>query len=96
MHELRRFEEALASYDRALELRPDYVEALWPQEQFTGGAYNGYLPPAGWSTYGSAIREPVGRISWAGTETATEWYGYFEGAATAGERAAEEVVKMWL
>jgi len=74
----------------------DYVEALWPQEQFTGGAYNGYLPPAGWSTYGSAIREPVGRISWAGTETATEWYGYFEGAATAGERAAEEVVKMWL
>jgi monoamine oxidase len=74
----------------------DYVEALWPQDQLTGGAYNAYLPPAGWSTFGSAIREPVGRISWAGTETATEWYGYLEGAATAGERAAEEVVKSWL
>lgn len=74
----------------------DYVEALWPEDQFTGGAYNAYLPPAGWSTYGSAIRQPVGRISWAGTETATQWFGYFEGAATAGERAAEEVVKAWL
>jgi monoamine oxidase len=74
----------------------DYVEALWPEDQFTGGAYNAYMPPAGWSTYGSAIRQPVGRISWAGTETATQWFGYFEGAATAGERAAEEVVKAWL
>lgn len=74
----------------------DYVEALWPQDQLTGGAYNAYLPPGGWSCFGSAIREPHGRIAWAGTETAIEWYGYFEGAATAGERAAEEVVKMWL
>jgi monoamine oxidase len=74
----------------------DYVEALWPQEQYTGGAYNGYLPPGGWTSFGSALREPFGRISWAGTETATQWYGYFDGAATAGERAAEEVLKNWL
>jgi monoamine oxidase len=74
----------------------DYIEALWAQDQLTGGAYNGYLPPGGWSTFGSAIREPFGRISWAGTETATKWYGYLEGAATAGERAADEVLKNWL
>jgi monoamine oxidase len=74
----------------------DYVEALWPQDQLTGGAYNAYLPPGGWSSFGSTIREPYGRISWAGTETATEWYGYFEGAATAGERAADEVLRNWL
>ena len=74
----------------------DYVEALWPQDQLAGGAYNAYLPPGGWSCFGSAIREPFGRISWAGTETAAEWYGYFEGAATAGERAAEEVLRNWL
>jgi monoamine oxidase len=42
------------------------------------------------------IREPVGRISWAGTETAAVWFGYFDGAATAGERAAEEVLTKWL
>lgn len=74
----------------------DYVEALWPQDQLTGGAYNAYLPPGGWTSYGSTLREPFGRISWAGTETATEWYGYFDGAATAGERAAEEVLMKWL
>jgi monoamine oxidase len=73
----------------------DYVEALWPQDQFTGGAYNAYFPPGGWTSFGSALREPFGRISWAGTETATEWFGYFDGAATAGERAAEEVLKKW-
>jgi monoamine oxidase len=74
----------------------DYVEALWPQEQLTGGAYNGYLPPGGWTSFGSTLRESFGRISWAGAETATQWYGYFDGAATAGERAAEEVLKNWL
>lgn len=74
----------------------DYVEALWPQDQLTGGGYNAYFPPGGWTSYGSAIREPFGRISWAGTETATQWFGYFEGAATAGERAAGEVLQKWL
>jgi monoamine oxidase len=74
----------------------DYVEALWPQDQLTGGGYNAYLPPGGWTSYGSALREPFGRISWAGTETATQWFGYFEGAATAGERAADEVLRKWL
>lgn len=37
------------------------------------------------------IRQPVGRIYFAGTETATEWSGYMEGAVQAGERAAREV-----
>jgi len=29
LHELQRFEEALASYERSLALRPDYAEAVW-------------------------------------------------------------------
>lgn len=37
------------------------------------------------------LREPVGRLYFAGTETATEWSGYMEGAVQAGERAAREV-----
>lgn len=39
------------------------------------------------------IRQPVGRIYFAGTETATQWSGYMEGAVQAGERAAREVRK---
>lgn len=37
------------------------------------------------------IRQPIDRIYFAGTETATQWSGYMEGAVQAGERAAREV-----
>ncbi len=73
-----------------------YEEKIWPQEQFTCGAYNGYLPPGGWTSYGAAIREPHGRIFWAGTETATKWMGYFDGAIRAGYQAADDAVKLIL
>ena len=42
--------------------------------------------------YGRALREPVGPIHWAGTETATKWSGYLDGAISAGERAAREAL----
>lgn len=66
----------------------------WPAEPFTGGAYNAYLPPGAWSAYGAALRKPCGRVVWAGTETAVKWYGYFDGAISAGKRAAEEALKL--
>jgi len=68
----------------------DYVPQIWPAEQLTGGAYNAYLPPGGWTFYGPALRERCGRIFWAGTETATKWYGYFDGAVSAGKKAAAD------
>lgn len=37
------------------------------------------------------LRQPVGKIFFAGTETASHWSGYMEGAVEAGERAAREV-----
>jgi monoamine oxidase len=42
--------------------------------------------------YGRALRDPVGRVHWAGTETATRWPGYIDGAVESGERAAREVL----
>jgi monoamine oxidase len=42
--------------------------------------------------YGPALRDPCGRIHWAGTETSTIWAGYMDGAVRSGERAAAEVV----
>jgi monoamine oxidase len=44
------------------------------------------------STMGKYLREPTGHIHWAGTETATEWNGYIEGAIRSGERAAAEII----
>ena len=43
--------------------------------------------------FGTALREPIGRIHWAGTETATRWAGYIDGAVQSGERAAAEVLE---
>ena len=42
------------------------------------------MPPGVMTEYGSALRAPVGRIHWAGTETATVWTGYMDGAVQSG------------
>ena len=39
-----------------------------------------------------ATGQPVGPLHWAGTETATQWCGYLDGALSAGIRAADEVL----
>ncbi|HEV8167317.1 MAG TPA: FAD-dependent oxidoreductase, partial [Actinomycetota bacterium] len=61
-------------------------------EEHSGGCYAGFFPPGVWTSYGTALRAPVGRLHWAGTETATVWTGYMDGAARSGERAAAEVL----
>ena len=43
------------------------------------------------TAFGPALREPIGPLHWAGTETATKWNGYIDGALQSGERAAREV-----
>ncbi|XP_058042210.1 amine oxidase [flavin-containing] B-like [Ahaetulla prasina] len=70
-----------------------YEEKNWCEEQYSGGCYTAYFPPGIMTQYGRILREPVGRIFFAGTETASEWSGYMEGAVQAGERAAREVLQ---
>jgi monoamine oxidase len=69
-----------------------YVEKDWSSEIYSRGCYAGVPTPGTWTSYGQALRAPVGRIHWAGTETATRWMGYFDGAIQAGKRAAAEVL----
>jgi len=70
----------------------DYVEREWSAEEWSRGGPTSNFGPGGWTGCGPALREPVGRIHWAGTETATVWSGYMEGALQAGERAAQEAL----
>ena len=70
----------------------EYIEHSWAEEEYSRGCYVGNFPPGVWTQYGEALREPIGRIHWAGTETATVWNGYMEGAVQSGERAAAEVL----
>lgn len=70
----------------------DYVERDWAAEAWTRGCYGAHFPTGAWTRYGPALREPVGPIHWAGTETATRWMGYLDGAVESAERAVAEVL----
>jgi monoamine oxidase len=43
--------------------------------------------------FGPALREPCGRIHWAGTESSAVMCGWVDGAVRSGERAASEVMQ---
>jgi len=65
-----------------------YVEHDWSTEAWTRGCPVGTLQAGTLSSVASILRKPVGPIHFAGTETATEWNGYMEGALESAERAA--------
>jgi monoamine oxidase len=69
-----------------------WFERDWAAEEWTRGAYCGYLPPGVWTRYGQALRAPIGALAWAGSETALEHAGYMEGAIESGDRAAAHVL----
>ncbi len=74
---------------------PDnYFEFNWAIDEFSRGDF-GATPGPGVYTgvgFGPAIRQPVGRVHWAGLDTATTQYGSFSGALQSGKRAAAEVL----
>jgi monoamine oxidase len=70
----------------------DYLESNWAAERWSRGCPVGILGPGVLTAFGPALRAPVGRIHWAGTETSTYWNGYMDGAVRSGERAAAEVL----
>ena len=85
-------ELARAFGPRALE-PVEFVEQHWTAEPFTRGGPVAVTAPGALTALGPALREPVGPLHWAGTETATEWCGYLDGALSSGQRAAREVVR---
>lgn len=88
------FLRALESWFGAQAANPiAYYDHSWRQDEWARGCYAGVAAPGHWTSVGHAIREPNGRIFWAGTETSTRWNGYFEGAVRAGKRAAAEVTE---
>jgi monoamine oxidase len=68
-----------------------FVEKNWLEDPWSRGCYVGVTSPGTLTSFGAALREPCGRIHWAGTETATDWMGYIEGAIQSGDRVAREI-----
>ena len=69
-----------------------YAECDWTAEPYSRGGPVGLMGPGSLGRYGHVLRRPEGLVHWAGTDTATVWNGYMDGAIQAGERAADEVL----
>ncbi len=70
----------------------DYFDRAWEEESLIGGGYSVTLRPGGFALGASGFRDAEPPLHFAGTETASEYPGYMEGAVEAGERAAQEVL----
>lgn len=69
----------------------DYLEEVWTKAPMHRGGYVSVPGPGVLTAFGPALLAPVGRIHWAGTETAEAWVGYIDGAIRSGERTAEDI-----
>ena len=70
----------------------EYVEQDWTAEEFTRGCYGAHFTTGTWTSYGPALRAPVGAIHWAGAEYSSVWNCYMEGAVRSGEVTASDVL----
>jgi monoamine oxidase len=70
----------------------NYVDWVWDLDPWSRGCPVCAMPPGAYVSFGPALKNPVGRIHWAGTETAEIWSGYMDGAVRSGERAARDVL----
>jgi monoamine oxidase len=71
----------------------EVMEQNWVEERWTRGCSMGHFATGVLTQYGRRLREPVGRLHWAGTETASTSYGAMDGAVRSGERVCEEILR---
>lgn len=70
-----------------------YTEKIWSLDPFVHGGYAANPTPGTWVEHTAGWRQPAGLLHWAGSETASVWNGYIDGAISSGLRAADEVVR---
>jgi monoamine oxidase len=64
----------------------------WMEDPWAQGGYASRLGLGCQEAQQPVLAEPIGRVHFAGTETASQWRSYMEGALESGERAALEVL----
>jgi monoamine oxidase len=77
--------------DRALSPQA-HLETDWTSEEWSLGGMIAHFAPGVLTNFGHALREPSGRIHWAGAERAVVMHGLMEGAVLSGEHAADAAV----
>jgi monoamine oxidase len=69
-----------------------YFEQDWTTERWSRGCPVSVVAPGVVTEFLPNLIVPFGRVHWAGTETATYWNGYMDGAVSSGQRAASEAL----
>lgn len=85
-------DELVARFGPKAAVPQHYLEQNWTVERFSGGGMIGHMGTGVLTEFGHALRQPCGRIHWAGTESSTDMCGWIDGAVRSGERAAAEVL----
>ena len=62
----------------------------WNADEFSQGTWTAYRPGQ-ISRFQTAVREPHGRIVFAGSDVAVGWSGFMDGAIESGAAAAQEI-----
>ena len=70
----------------------EFHEQNWTTERYSGGGMISHAPTGVLTQFGHTLREPCGRVHWAGTESSAVMCGWVDGAVRSGERAAAEVI----
>jgi len=70
----------------------EYAEKDWNVEPYSGGCPCHNATTGSMKDFVDGLRRPYKNLHFAGTETASIWMGYMDGAIDAGRRAASEVL----
>ena len=71
----------------------EYVDKDWRAQPWVRGCYAALMGPGDWTQHGAQRTEMIGPIHFAGTEAATQWYGYMEGGLQAAENAVQAILQ---
>ena len=71
----------------------EFHEQNWTVERYSGGGMLSHAATGVLTEFGYTLREPCGRVHWAGTESSATMCGWIDGAIRSGERAAAEVME---
>lgn len=74
----------------------NHLEMEWSKQAFSLGAPCPVMTPGTLTKVGSSLSKPFQNVHFVGTETATVWRGYMEGAVRSGQRGGAEVVEALL
>jgi monoamine oxidase len=84
--------ELVDRFGRNANAHREFHEQNWTVERYSGGGMISHAPTGVLTQFGYTLREPCGRVHWAGTESSAVMCGWIDGAIRSGERAAAEVM----